>query len=89
MNYFLNQLGALTVGEVGAVIGGNPAALNSAVRDAFTMGQTLAEAIKTKRRYSDQERVISERGEYFRRLILANKDAWAHQYEYWMDKGWL
>jgi len=89
MNYFLNQLGVLTVGAVGAVIGGNPAALDSAVDDAFTMGQTLAEAIKTKRRYSDQERAISEKGEYFRRLILANKDAWAHQYEYWMDKGWV
>ena len=89
MNYFLNQLGVLTVGEVGAVIGGNPAALNSAVEDAFTMGQTLAEAIKTKRRYPDQEKALSERGEYFRRLVLANKDAWVHQYEYWMDKGWL
>jgi len=89
MNYFLNQLGVLTVGEVGAVIGGNPAALNSAVEDAFTMGQTLAEAIKTKRRYPDQEKALSERGEDFRRLVLANKDAWVHQYEYWMDKGWL
>jgi len=88
MNYFLNLLGVLSVGEVGAVIGWDPAALDSAVDSAFTMGQTLAEAIKTKRRYSDQERAISEKGEYFRRLILANKDAWTYDYEYWMDKGW-
>jgi len=90
MNYFLNQLGVLTVGEAGAVIGvGNPEVLDSAVGSAFAMGQTLAEAIKTKRRYPDQERAISERGEFFRQLIVENKDAWSYQYEYLMDKGWV
>jgi multimeric flavodoxin WrbA len=89
MNYFLNQLGVVTVGEVGAAIGRDPGALDAAVNEAFTLGHTLADAIQTKRRYVDQESSIAERGAFFRQLVKANKEAWRHQYDYWMEKGWM
>jgi len=89
MNYFLNQLGALTVGQVGVAVGRNPEALDAAIVEASDLGETLADAIMKKRRYPDQESAIAERGAFFRQLIEANKEAWAHQYEYWMDKGWV
>jgi multimeric flavodoxin WrbA len=89
MKYFLNQLGVLTVGDVGAVIGRNPSALDAAIGDAVVMGQTLAAAIQKQRHYPNQERVLVERREYFRQLVEANKEAWAHQYDYWMEKGWM
>jgi hypothetical protein len=89
MNFFLNQLGALTVGQIGVAVGRNPAALDAAITEASDLGETLADAILKKRRYPDQESTIAERGAFFRQLIEANKEAWAHQYEYWMDKGWV
>jgi len=89
MNYVLNSLGAVTVGEVGVAIGRDPAALDTAITEARNLGQTLADAIQTKRRYDDQESAIAERGAFFRQLVKANKEAWRHQYDFWMEKGWM
>ena len=88
MNYFLNQLGAVSVGEAGAV-GRDPAALDATINKAFNLGQTLADAIQTKRHYADQESTIAERGAFFRQLVKANKEEWKHQYEFWVEKGWM
>ncbi len=68
MNRWLNELGAVTVGEVGVAIGRDPAALDAAITKAFNLGQTLADAIQTKRHYADQENAIAERGTFFRPL---------------------
>jgi multimeric flavodoxin WrbA len=89
MNYFLNELGAVTVGEVDVAVGRNPAALDTAITEALNLGQTLAEAICSKRKYVDQESAIAERGAFFRQLVKANKEAWKHQYDYWMERGWM
>jgi len=86
---WLNELGAVAVGEVGVAVGRNPAALDAAINQASILGQTLADAIQTKRHYEDQERAIAERGAFFRQLVKANKEEWRHQYEFWMEKGWL
>jgi multimeric flavodoxin WrbA len=89
MNYFLNQLGAVTVGQVGAAIGRNAAALEAAVPEAYALGQTLADSIQNKSHFADQESAIAERGAFFRQLVTANKEAWKHQYDYWMEEGWM
>ncbi|MFZ0011304.1 MAG: flavodoxin family protein [Halobacteriota archaeon] len=89
MNYVLNALGAVSVGEAGVAIGGDPAALDAAITEARNLGQTLADAIQTKRHYADQESAIAERGGFFRQLVKANKEAWRHQYDFWMEKGWM
>jgi multimeric flavodoxin WrbA len=89
MNYFLNILGVVTVGGVGVALDRDPAALDAAIDDALKLGTTLAESIKTKRTYPAQEKEIAERRAFFARLIEANKEDWTHQYEYWMEKGWM
>ena len=86
---WLNELGAVTVGEVGVAVGRNPAALDAAIAEALNLGQTLADAIQSKRHYADQESAIAERAAFFRQLVKANKEAWSHQYDYWMEKGWM
>jgi len=89
MNHFLNELGVVTVGQVGVALDRNSAALDAAINEAFKLGITLAESIQTKRAYPAQEKEIAERRAFFAQLIEANKAAWAHQYEYWMEKGWM
>jgi multimeric flavodoxin WrbA len=89
MNYILNALGAVSVGEAGVAVGRDPAALDAAITDARNLGQTLADAIQTKRYYDDQESAIAERGAFFRQLVKANKEVWRHQYDFWMEKGWM
>ncbi len=89
MNYFLNQLGILTVGEVGVAIGKHPEALEKARAEATRLGQTLVDAIGSKRHYPEQEKAIAERGAFFRQLVKDRKDEWKHQYDFWMEKGWM
>jgi multimeric flavodoxin WrbA len=89
MNHFLNELGVVTVGEVGVALDRNPAALDAAINEASTLGTTLVESIKTTRAYPAQEKEIAQRRAFFSQLIEANKEDWAHQYEYWMEKGWM
>jgi len=88
INYFLNAMGALTVGGVGVTVGTN-AVPESAITEARNLGQTLADAIQAKRHYDDQENAVAERGKFFRQLIKANKEKWRYQYEFWMEKGWM
>ncbi|MGZ4930636.1 MAG: flavodoxin family protein [Halobacteriota archaeon] len=89
MNYFLSQLGILTVGEVGVAIGQHPDALEGARTEAVRLGHTLADAIESKRHYPEQENTIAQRGAFFRQLIMSRKDEWKHQYDFWMEKGWM
>jgi hypothetical protein len=88
MRYFLNELGVVTVGELGIAIGQNPRALDAAIIEATNLGQ-LADAIYSKRKYVDQESAIAARAAFFRQLVKANKEAWGHQYDYWMERGWM
>ncbi|MGZ4919469.1 MAG: flavodoxin family protein [Halobacteriota archaeon] len=89
LNCMLNQLGAMTVGGVAVPLDKDIGALEAARSDAFTLGQTLAEAIRTNRRYPDQERTIEENRDRIRRFIAANKENWTHIYELWVERGWM
>ena len=89
INRILNELGAITVGEVGVTLDVNPAALAAAIEDAVTLGKTLADAIRTRRRYPDQEQMLAEHRERIRQFIEANKELLAHAYEWWVERGWI
>ena len=65
MNYFLTELGVVTVGEVGVALGRNPGGLEAAINEASKLGTTLAELIQTKRAYLAQEKEIAERRAFF------------------------
>jgi len=87
MNRVLNSLGALVVGSVGVAFRGNAEAILPAEKKAYELGRDLAVAIRTKRSYPDQEAVLKARQEYFCQLVQANKDRWAHEYDWWVQAG--
>ena len=89
INYILNRLGVLTVGEAGVAIFSCRGALDSGLRNAASLGQTLVEAIEAQRRYPEQERARVESRERFKMVVKMNKDIWPHEYEWWTEKGWL
>jgi len=89
MNKVLTSLGAQVVGSVGVAFKGNPDAILPAEKKAYELGRNLAEAILTKRDYPDQQAVLKARSEYFCQLVAANKDRWAHEYEWWVAAGRL
>jgi multimeric flavodoxin WrbA len=89
---YINQLlvgyGASAVGAVGAAAA-LPNSLTAALPEARKLGQTLVEAIRSQRPYPEQDAVHRELRARFRNLVSANKDAWKHEYEHWLNQGWL
>lgn len=89
LNHALNSFGAITVGGVGVSVGRGPDALLDAEKDARSLGKTLIRSIRGELRYPEQEEMQRERRDYFRQLILYNKDLWTHEYDWYVDRGWI
>jgi multimeric flavodoxin WrbA len=89
MNMALLNFGATTVGKVGVLVGADPNAIVDGEKQAKELGRKLAGAIKTKWADPAQDKHHTERKEYFKRLIMFNKDLWKHEYDYWKDLGEL
>jgi multimeric flavodoxin WrbA len=89
MNSILTNLGATSVGKVAILVGADPNAIVSGEKQAKELGRKLSEAIKTKWVDPVQEKQHAERREYFKRLVMYNKDLWKHEYDYWKGLGEL
>jgi multimeric flavodoxin WrbA len=87
MNSALTMFGATTIGTAAVNFMGNPNAIAPAEKKAKELGKALAEAIRSGWKDPEQEQVLAERGGYMKQLVLANKDLWTHEYEYWKGKG--
>lgn len=87
INRVLIGYGANSVGAVGAAAA--PEAIKAALVEARPLGQTLVDAVRSKRPYPEQEAVHRELRDRFRNLVTAHKDAWKHEYEHWLNQGWL
>jgi hypothetical protein len=83
------HLGATTVGKVGVNFLGNPAAIVPAEKQAKELGRKLVDAIRTKWKDPAQQKILAERREYFKRMVMFNKDLWKHEYDYWKGMGEL
>jgi multimeric flavodoxin WrbA len=89
MNHTLMVLGATVVGGVGVALGRDPLALVPAEEEAYRLGKTLAQSIRGEHRYPEQEKFHKERREYFCQLIKWNKAVWEHEYDWYVQMGWL
>jgi multimeric flavodoxin WrbA len=89
INEALLQYGATTVGKVAVLVGADPNAIVVGEKQAKDLGRKLAEAVRTKWVDPVQEKIHLERKEYFKRLIMFNKDLWKHEYDYWKGLGEL
>lgn len=89
MNRVLTNLGATAVGGVGVAVGWDPTALERAESEAFALGKKLAESIRGEHRYPEQEEVHRQRRDYFRQLVMANRDLWRHEYDWYIAMGWI
>jgi multimeric flavodoxin WrbA len=89
MNTTMCNLGATTVGKVAVLLGADPNAIVPAEKQAKELGRKLADAIRTQWKDPVQEKYHKERREYFKRLVMFNKDLWKHEYDYWKGIGEL
>jgi len=89
MDNFMIHCGGKTIGGVGCAMSQGPSALEAAIEKSNERGKDLVKAIKEKRSYPEQETAHEIWRERFKNVILINKDHWAHNCDYWIEKGWL
>jgi len=89
MNHALSSLGAITVGGVGVAMKDGEEAFSAAIRDSVELGRKLTRSIRGECSYPEQEEALLQRRDYFRQLILWNKDTWTHEYDWYRQMGWL
>ena len=89
LGHFISASGGLVTGKVGWGVGQGPAAMEAAVKKAHAAGKELAKAIKEKKSYPDQVAAHKAWKEHFAMTVTRNKDNWKHNYEYWLEKGWI
>jgi multimeric flavodoxin WrbA len=89
MNGFITRTGGWSTGGVGCGMGQGPAAMEAAIAKAHGMGKDLVAAIKEKRAYPDQAAAHKVWKDGFMNTLKRNKDLWKHNYECWVEKGWI
>jgi multimeric flavodoxin WrbA len=88
-NHVLNYLGVITVGGLSIATGGNIEALEAVAPSARALGKKLANAIRSG--YSDQkqEEEIAGNREFFKDIVLENRDFRTEEFERWEKMGWV
>ncbi len=89
MNNVLGTLGTTVVGGVGVAIGRDPTALGKAETEARKLGKKLVQSIRGEHTYPDQDKLHQQRKEYFCELVKNNKDRFSHEYDWYVQMGWM
>ena len=86
---FLRALGCWTVGSVGASAAqlADPSARAPVFEAAADLGRRLADAIRNKATFPDQAAERAAFRELMRQLVIAHKDVWTYEYDYWKSQG--
>ena len=81
---------AVTVGA--QFVGGVDASVPLREADFATarnLGKTLVASVRDQACDPAQVLAIEEQKKRFGRIVGVHKDSWAHEYQYWREKGWL
>ncbi|MFA4877662.1 MAG: flavodoxin family protein [Methanoregula sp.] len=88
-NHVLNYLGVISVGGIAIATGGNTEAVDAAEPAARALGKKLAGAIVNGFSDPKQEAEIADNREFFKDIVLGNKDFRTDEYERWVRMGWI
>jgi multimeric flavodoxin WrbA len=88
-NHVLNYLGVIAVGGLSVATGGNAETIDAAEVSARTLGKKLADAIRNGFSDPAQEGEIIGNREFFKDLVIENRDFRTEEYERWVRRGWI
>jgi multimeric flavodoxin WrbA len=87
MNSVLTNLGVTVVGGLGIAMHGDMDAPQKAAGAAEELGKKLVKSIRGELKYPDQDELHRRNTEYFCQLAKSNKERFAHDYEWYVQKG--
>ena len=88
-NHVLNYLGVIAVGGLSVATGGNAETIDAAEVSAQTLGKKLVEAIRNGFSDPEQEEEIAGNRNFFKDLVIENRDFRFEEYERWVRMGWI
>jgi multimeric flavodoxin WrbA len=89
MNTFIGKCGGMVVGSASALGRDGPGGMEAAVKRSRGLGRELVKAIKAKKKYPEQVAAHKAWKDNFVYSLKANKEKWAHNYQHWVEKGWI
>jgi len=88
-NHVLNYLGVISVGGISVATGGNGEEVDMAEGVAKALGKKLADAIANDFSDPDQEAILLDNQEYFKKIVEDNRDFRPDDYERWIRMEWI
>jgi multimeric flavodoxin WrbA len=88
-NHVLNYLAVVSVGGLSVATGDEEESVNTHEAEARALGRKLAEAIHNGFPDLKQEEEIAGNREFFKDLVIGNKDFRTEEYERWVRMGWI
>ncbi|MGB9177012.1 MAG: flavodoxin family protein, partial [Methanoregula sp.] len=77
------------VGGLSVATGGDAEVLDAREAEARALGKKLTEAIRSGFYDPEQEAEIAGNRDFFRDIIIENRDFRADEYERWVRMGWI
>ncbi|PKG32309.1 flavodoxin family protein, partial [Methanoregula sp.] len=88
-NHVLNYLAVVSVGGISVANGGDSCTVDAQEADAKALGKKLCAAITSGFSDPKQEAEIIDNREFFRDIVVENKDMRTDEYERWVKMGWI
>src|SRR5512145_2131880 len=88
-NHVLNYLAVMSTGGLSIATGGDAGAVDAREADARALGRNLADAITKGFSDPKQEAEITGNRDFFKDLVIENRDLRTEEYERWVKRGWI
>ena len=88
-NQVLNYLGVVSAGGIIVATGGDAEAVDAKETEAREIGKKLADAIRNGFSDPAQESEIAGNRDFFKDLVIENRDLRTEEYERWVKLGWI
>ena len=88
-NHVLNYLGVIAVGGLSVATGGDAEVVDAREVDIRALGKKLAEAIRDGFSDPEQEDEIAGNREFFKDIVVENRDFRPGDYDRWVKSGWI
>lgn len=89
LNHVQNYLGIISVGGLCVATGGEAGAVYSRETEARALGKKLVGALRDGFSDPDQEAEIAGNREFFRDIVMENRDIRTGEYDRWVQMGWI
>lgn len=88
-NHVLNYLAVISVGGLCVATGGDGESVDASEAEARALGKKLAEAIANDFSDPAQETEIRGNRDFFREIVIENRDFRTQEYERWVKLCWI